>query len=403
MRVQSSRRIPGPTWSRRHLLGGAAAAIAGLALPGLGHAQEVSPDGWPIIRARTGAGGPTLRIERGEELRVRLINDLAEPTALHWHGVRGPNAADGVPGLTQAPVEPGAGFDYRFTPPDAGTFWYHPPLTAGGQRLRGAAGALIVTESPPVAVDDDVMLFVDAMPATEGAIRAIPVRTNARLRLRIVNALGDAMLALRLDQHRPMVMAIDGEPAEPFAARDGRLVLAPGNRIDLFVDMSLAPGASAPLLAERPGGAATLARLVYDPAGPVRPLPPPDPAPLPANPLPERIELRNALRVELALDGGAAAPLGAKPLFSAKRGRTVSLALANRTALPHVVHVHGHSFRLLDSLDDGWKPFWLDTLAVPGQQTARIAFVADNPGKWMLDVRLLGQADGAPAVWFEVT
>ena len=53
---------------------------------------------------------------------------------------------------------------------------------------------------------------------------------------------------------------------------------------------------------------------------------------------------------------------------------------------PHVVHVHGHHFRLLDRLDDGWKPYWLDTLVV-GDQVERIAFVADNPGKWLIDLR----------------
>ena len=77
------------------------------------------------------------------------------------------------------------------------------------------------------------------------------------------------------------------------------------------------------------------------------------------------------------------------------------LALVNR-AVAHVVHIHGHAIRLLDSLDDGWKPFWLDTVLVPGGQTARIAFVADNPGKWMLDGRMLGQRAAGRGTWFEV-
>ena len=68
-----------------------------------------------------------LRVRRGEELKVRLVNELAAETAIHWHGVRVPNAMDGT-SLTQKPVAPGASFDYRFTPPDAGTFWYRPPI-----------------------------------------------------------------------------------------------------------------------------------------------------------------------------------------------------------------------------------------------------------------------------------
>jgi FtsP/CotA-like multicopper oxidase with cupredoxin domain len=86
-----------------------------------------------------------------------------------------------------------------------------------------------------------------------------------------------------------------------------------------------------------------------------------------------------------------------------KRGRAVMLAFANRSAFPHAMHVHGHHFRLLDNLDDGWKPFWLDTVVVLPDQTARIAFVADNPGKWMLHCHRLEHADTGMATWFEVT
>jgi FtsP/CotA-like multicopper oxidase with cupredoxin domain len=67
------------------------------------------------------------------------------------------------------------------------------------------------------------------------------------------------------------------------------------------------------------------------------------------------------------------------------------------------MHVHGHHFRLLDSLDDGWKPFWLDTVLVAPEQTARIAFVADNPGKWMLHCHRLEHSESGMAAWFEVT
>ncbi|MGB8741256.1 MAG: multicopper oxidase domain-containing protein, partial [Xanthobacteraceae bacterium] len=49
------------------------------------------------------------------------------------------------------------------------------------------------------------------------------------------------------------------------------------------------------------------------------------------------------------------------------------------------IHLHGHSFRLLDALDDGWKPFWLDTMPVAPGGKARIAFVADDPGKWLIE------------------
>ena len=66
------------------------------------------------------------------------------------------------------------------------------------------------------------------------------------------------------------------------------------------------------------------------------------------------------------------------------------------------MHVHGHAFRLLDRLDDGWAPYWLDTLVV-GDRTERIAFVADNPGRWLIECRMLERSDSDTAVWFAVT
>ena len=61
------------------------------------------------------------------------------------------------------------------------------------------------------------------------------------------------------------------------------------------------------------------------------------------------------------------------------------LALTNRAAIATVFHLHGHHFRLLDRLDDGWKPFWLDTLAIEPGQTQRIAFAAEYAGRWLIE------------------
>jgi FtsP/CotA-like multicopper oxidase with cupredoxin domain len=81
----------------------------------------------------------------------------------------------------------------------------------------------------------------------------------------------------------------------------------------------------------------------------------------------------------------------------------VVMTLSNRTDFAHAVHPHGQYVRLLDNLDDGWKPFWLDTIMVPARQTARVAFVADNPGKWLTECQRIGDDEGTSAAWFEVT
>jgi FtsP/CotA-like multicopper oxidase with cupredoxin domain len=121
-----------------------------------------------------------------------------------------------------------------------------------------------------------------------------------------------------------------------------------------------------------------------------QPLPPAPP--LPSNGLPDRLDLKNASRFDLALGGPqanwvtpAAFANTSAPAFRAKPGRTVVLALTNRANIATVFHLHGHHFRLLDRLDDGWKPFWLDTLAIEPGATQHVAFAAEHAGRWLIE------------------
>ena len=398
--------------------------------------------------------GPTLRIRRGEEIRARLLNDWSEPTTIHWHGMRVPNGMDGVPYLTQSPIVPGQSIDYRFVARDAGTYWYHAAQVT--QFERGLSGPVIVEENEPVAVDRDVLLMLaDWHLSADGSLQnarsgdmgqtvltangntqtAVAVRRGERVRLRLINATAGRLLRISVPEQTAWVMAIDGQPAEPFVAHDSQVMIAPGNRVDLFVDIAENAKATVPVVVDTGNGAGTpVARLDVSneaAAGSSRGAP----RPLPPNPLPARIDLRNALRVQAPLeifqdaasgsttkDGkkipGGKAPAGPvisswtpldaltdripTPSFSVKRDRPVTLAFANPGPHASVIHVHGHAFRLLDNLDDGWKPFWLDTLLVAPQQTARIAFVADAPGKWAIIRRSLSNPTRESLAWFEV-
>jgi FtsP/CotA-like multicopper oxidase with cupredoxin domain len=87
--------------------------------------------------------GPEIRVRQGDRLRIAVENRLPEETTVHWHGLRVPNAMDGVPHLTQAPIRPGETFVYAFDCLDAGTFWYHPHQGSSGQVGRGLYGALV--------------------------------------------------------------------------------------------------------------------------------------------------------------------------------------------------------------------------------------------------------------------
>ncbi len=78
------------------------------------------------------------------------------------------------------------------------------------------------------------------------------------------------------------------------------------------------------------------------------------------------------------------------------------LALTNRAEIATVFHLHGHHFRLLDRLDDGWKPFWLDTLAVEPGQTQRIAFAAEHAGRWLIETAATDWAAPRLVRWYSV-
>ncbi|MBL8709589.1 MAG: multicopper oxidase family protein [Rhodospirillaceae bacterium] len=103
-------------------------------------------------------GPVVLRVKHGDWLRAKLINGLEEHTSIHWHGIRLPNAMDGVPYLTQSPVQPGESFTYAFQPPDTGTFFFHPHCNTVEQLGRGLAGVLIVDGDEARPHDADLVL-----------------------------------------------------------------------------------------------------------------------------------------------------------------------------------------------------------------------------------------------------
>jgi FtsP/CotA-like multicopper oxidase with cupredoxin domain len=104
--------------------------------------------------------GPELRVPYGAPIRVVVRNDLPEPTTVHWHGLAVPNAMDGVPGVTQEPIQPGASFTYEFKAIPAGrdskggTFFYHSHFDEDRQVGLGLSGALVI--EPPAKESYDV-------------------------------------------------------------------------------------------------------------------------------------------------------------------------------------------------------------------------------------------------------
>ncbi len=139
-----------------------------------------------------------------------------------WHGVRVPNALDGVPGLTGPAIAPGASRTISFAPTDAGTFWYH--AFDAAQTRRALAGAL-TWRSPPLPLRRRPHAAHPEPGAGPGARHAAHHRewrglahpsapSAARARLRLINASVD-FLKLHVVDAQSWVMAIDGQPTSP--------------------------------------------------------------------------------------------------------------------------------------------------------------------------------------------
>ncbi|MGW3625828.1 multicopper oxidase family protein [Streptomyces sp. NPDC000880] len=104
--------------------------------------------------------GQEVRVTAGDTLALTIANNLPQETSLHCHGISMRNDMDGVPGVTQPPIRPGAEFTYRFVVAHPGTYWFHPH--SGVQLDRGMYAPLIV-EDPrePLSYDKEWVVLLD--------------------------------------------------------------------------------------------------------------------------------------------------------------------------------------------------------------------------------------------------
>ncbi|MCB1758397.1 MAG: multicopper oxidase family protein [Gammaproteobacteria bacterium] len=414
----------------------------------------------PVWQYNRQTPGPVIRIRQGDELQIPFRNGLSQPTSVHWHGLRITNDMDGVPGMTQSAIAPGEEFLYRFRPPDAGTFWYHTHNRSWEQMARGLHGTLIVEEPEPILVDQDMVWVIDDWLIDEagkieesslgnlhdwahagrlgnlltvnGRLRPeYRVRSGERIRLRLINVANSRTMSLRFNGVTPLVIAVDGQPLAPVELPRRELLLASGQRMDLIVDMGMDPGTRSVVEFFAGDQSLTAASLVVDSKQVLRESPLAAPIRLADNPLNRKLDIPGARAVDLRLEGGAmgrqreaqfngrtlttrelieekkiwalngTAGLPKAPLFSVKRGQSVVLKMANDNSWPHAMHIHGHHFRNLDN-DTGLAGAWRDTLLLEAGEQARMAFVADNPGKWLIHCHMIEHQAGGMVTWFEV-
>jgi FtsP/CotA-like multicopper oxidase with cupredoxin domain len=238
------------------------------------------------------------------------------------------------------------------------------------------------------------------------------------VRLRLANAATARILLVGVVGAKPRIVAVDGQPSEPFEPLRNLVPIGPGARFELMFDMPREAGASVAFVL-RGGEAAAIPGetdrplVVFEAKGDAlaaRPGPPPG---LPANPLlPLEIDLERATRFDLTMTGGGAASFaingaslsdwGPKPLLVVGRGAPVTLGYVNKTPVAQAMRLGGHVGRLLHALDDGWEPYWRDTILVAPGKTVRIAFVADNPGKWPIGSAIPERRGAGLAAWMQV-
>lgn len=403
---------------------------------------EARPGSWEYVAGRRvramtyngGVPGPTIEARVGDTVIVHFTNRLDEPTTIHWHGLRVPANMDGGP-HSQHPVEPGQRFEYRFTVPDAGTFWYHPHVHESVQMERGLYGAIIVRGPSEPRADVEGLLLLDDLrigpdaeiaPAgdlieqhngREGEVSIVngrqtsqlTIRRGQRQRWRIVNVGSARLHRLALAGHRFTVIGTDGGllPA-PYVTDE--LFLTPGDRLDVLVDGVGAPDTAATLrtmpYARGHGAGVTspvdLLQVRTTAEGPLPPLPPPGPGPSIAR-IPEagvtprlvtfseRID-RDAERVRFMINGRSFPDV---PDVTTRVGATEVWELVNESEMEHPFHLHGFFFQVLSRNGaPEARLSWEDTIQLRGMERVRIAFrVDERPGPWMYHCHILEHAD----------
>ena len=384
-----------------------------------------------------------LTITQGQAVTGRLINHLDEEIWLQFFGIRG--AAEAMT-LNCLPGDENA-VDFAFTAPDAGTFWFGPMINASAMRGMGLYGMLIAKEAANSPDFNEVPLIIadwalddngkpkgkfddleDAIAegrlgnwfTVNGAFRPhVKVDRAKSLRLRLLNACNARKLDLIVKGAESFVIALDGQPVPIHALNEDQLSLEPGQRIDLLIE-KLTDQVSLNLRLPED----TVVLAVIDPSGAGAPATLPDNFALPPNPIPQPADKASAREIPIAIAGGSKGGLksakvgdaeldlrgllekglawafngyagaGGPPLFETKKGETLLLAFDNATAFAQPLHIHGHVWKLVeaDGAPRDAEP-WRDTVVVPALSKAKMLFVADNPGAWVLQSLIAERVD----------
>ncbi len=380
--------------------------------------------------------GPEIRVKLGDTLKLNFTNNLPQQTTIHFHGVRVPNAMDGVPGVTQEPIEPGGTFVYEFTPKDAGTFWFHPHVRSSEQVERGLYGTLIVEDDISKQYTQDKLWVIDDwrldkdkqvneafntpmdlmhdgrwgnVITVNGKLnKVLNAKPGERIRLRLVNTSNARIYMPNFEGLNAKIIAVDGMYVRE-SVDFGNLELSPGNRIDLDITIPKDAGDKTFVLTDTFGRSKiNLASIRV--SGNVIDTPE---FPIPTNKkVPNwsgadeinidkeyRLNARRKSGSGTGMMGGIEWTINGKAYpdydpYTFKYAKFNTMRFTNESSRLHPMHLHGQFFKVIAR--DGVpvnEPFFRDTVLVYPKQTVDVALVPLDKGLWVNHCHILEHAE----------
>jgi blue copper oxidase len=396
--------------------------------------------------------GPTLRLRRGERVRMRVHNALKETTTVHWHGLEVPGTADGGP---HQRIPAGASWEPGFTVDQpAATLWYHPhPMGHTARQVYlGLAGLIIIDDEISDSLDlpkaygrNDIPLIIQdrrfqsdgsfsyrpGMPdlmhgligetyLVNGTVKPRLAAAAEPIRLRLLNGSNSSIYRFSFDDGSVFAqIAGDGgfleKPVEMSA-----LVLSPGERAEILLDLRRrAPGDSLHLVTETfQGFQDRVMRIVVENGpsgrGGAAAAPPSRLVSVPRIPE-DRAERSRRFTLETMGGGGRLTINGRKMDMEridvrVRAGSTEIWELVNAgmgmMQIPHSFHLHGVQFQILDINGKGpaaGESGFKDTVLLwPGDTMRIIIPFREFPGIYMYHCHLLEHEDDGMMGQFEV-
>jgi FtsP/CotA-like multicopper oxidase with cupredoxin domain len=362
---------------------------------------------------------------------------------------------DGVPYLTQDPIQPGETFIYEFPLNHSGTYWYHAHMDSWKQVAKGLYGPLVVNDKTDDLIEDDIVILADDWRLDKnyeideksfGSLMdwshagrvgnwltingekspQYSIKANSRARLRFINASNARILKFGSSLKNNNIIAIDGVTVNPMLVKN--FTLAPGQRIDLlintidllkvdFFEISHTKKLKAFTLNVTKANNKTkdIANINFK-SNWILP------------------KLDNAKTISIRMQGGAMGNLSKanldgvekdfrtlatedKKLWAfnkeigsyeyllakVKLNQVVILDVWNDTRWPHSMHLHGNHFFVKSQEFKGNNDFILrDTYLMQAGEIAKLIFLADNPGKWLFHCHMLEHAASGMVSYIDV-